>query len=304
MRDLDNRVLVLYYHRINRLNADPFSLCVTTENFEKQMLFLKENYNILRFEDDWLNKHNGVVVTFDDGYADNFNNAFPILEKYQIPATIFISTGQIVKGGINWWDELYELVVTQNNKNTIELMDDKYGYCWKTESYEQKLNCFMALHRLLKHYLDFNKKDVIMEQIRKQVPIYKFMDEYDLLTLDAIKKLSCSELITIGGHTLSHGSLGKLSKEQQEIEIRENIYMLEQITCKKVTTFSYPFGVVGVDVNTDTIELCEQYGIKKAATTEHKMWNNNFDLLIPRCEVKNWNQKEFQEKIDMFRGRK
>lgn len=301
MKDLDNKVLVLYYHRINQIKNDPFELCVSAENFEEQIKFLKEQYHILRFEDNWNKADNGIVITFDDGYADNLYIALPILKKYQVPATIFISSGQIEKNEINWWDELYELIVVHNHNDIIEIADEQYGCTWKTYDDELKLNCFYAIHKLIKHYIDIDKRDSIMKQLRRQVCITSFSDEYDLLTKEDISKLSKEKLVTIGGHTVSHSSLGRLSKEQQEKEIKDNIYYLENLIEKNINVFSYPFGAVDIDINSDTIEICKKLGINKAATTEHKTWEEEkCNLMIPRCEVKNWNLKEFSRRIDGF----
>lgn len=55
--------------------------------------------------------HHAVVVTFDDGYANNLNNAIPLLERYHIPATVFIATGQSGRKREFWWDELDRLLL-------------------------------------------------------------------------------------------------------------------------------------------------------------------------------------------------
>lgn len=86
--ETNNYINVLLYHRVCNLNFDPWKLAITPEEFDNHMRYIKDNYNIMRFEDDWSNiNEKTIVVTFDDGYADNFYNAVPILKKYDIPAT-------------------------------------------------------------------------------------------------------------------------------------------------------------------------------------------------------------------------
>lgn len=98
-------VLVLMYHRVNDEAGQKLTgLTVSTENFEKQLLYLKKHFQILKLEEDWTPlKKTGVVITFDDGYADNFLNALPLLEKHQIPAAIFITTLNINSKNEFWW---------------------------------------------------------------------------------------------------------------------------------------------------------------------------------------------------------
>ena len=76
------KVNILYYHRINDMQNDRHLLSVPPENFEQQIKFLKHNYNILRFEEDWSTiDRDSVVITFDDGYMDNLTEALPVLEN-------------------------------------------------------------------------------------------------------------------------------------------------------------------------------------------------------------------------------
>lgn len=302
IKELDNGILVVYYHRINKIKNDPFSLCVSVDNFEEQIKYLKENYSIFRFEDKWECGKKGIIITFDDGYADNYYNALPILRKYSVPATIFVSTGLIEKGGINWWDELYELVVVNNAKDEITLWDEQYGCTWKTNSYELKLNCYFAIHKLINNYISYDKLDIVMQNLRSQVPICNnYGDDYRILTKEELKQLAVDELITIGGHSTSHYSLGRQSKKKQEEDIYTNISYLSNLIGKKVTCFSYPFGTIGVDVTDDTISICNRFGILKAATTEQHVFKYDRDnMLIPRREIKDWDKDEFSKRIEQF----
>lgn len=107
---------ILLYHRIASVSNDPIGLCVTPSSFEKHLIFLKENYNILplsklseRITNGTL-EGNEAAITFDDGYQDNFKNALPLLEKYSIPATIFITTAMLgQKAGFEWDKEYSEI---------------------------------------------------------------------------------------------------------------------------------------------------------------------------------------------------
>jgi peptidoglycan/xylan/chitin deacetylase (PgdA/CDA1 family) len=96
-----NGCAVLLYHRVFKPTIDSQLLSVYPANFEQHLIFLKENYELIStqtLKERIITKtltNRSICLTFDDGYFDNFSEALPILEKYQIPATIFVCTGNI-----------------------------------------------------------------------------------------------------------------------------------------------------------------------------------------------------------------
>lgn len=123
---------ILLYHRISQISSDPVMLCVTPECFEKHLQFLKKKYKILPLSElskrlvDRTLKGDEVAITFDDGYRDNLINALPLLEKYDIPATIFITTGLLGKVASFEWDMTYSEVdrATFLNKEEIKVLSN------------------------------------------------------------------------------------------------------------------------------------------------------------------------------------
>ncbi len=109
-------VPVLMYHRIDT-NGEESRLSVAPKSFERQMDFLKQrNYQFLTLGEyiDLLKsgkkpEKKSVVITFDDGYADNYTAAYPVLKKYGIPATIFVVVDWVGKKGMISWPQLEEL---------------------------------------------------------------------------------------------------------------------------------------------------------------------------------------------------
>lgn len=104
---------ILLYHRIDNISDDPIMLCVAPECFEKHLIFLKENYKIISLKElsykiiSKTLKGNELAITFDDGYKDNFTKALPLLEKYNVPATIFVSTKFLGQRASFKWDLEY-----------------------------------------------------------------------------------------------------------------------------------------------------------------------------------------------------
>lgn len=101
---------ILLYHRVDSTENDPHLLCVSTKNFYDQIKYVKEKYRVVGLKDLVEELQSGAIVqntvsiTFDDGYADNYYNALPILEKLKVPATFFISTDYIGKRKPFFWD--------------------------------------------------------------------------------------------------------------------------------------------------------------------------------------------------------
>lgn len=114
-------VPILMYHHIDGANKNTDSPNVSKENFAKEMeLIHKKGYNVISLDslvDATLNKErlprNSVVITFDDGYKDNYTNAYPALKKYSFPATMFIITGKIGQKEYVSWDDILEM--SKNN---------------------------------------------------------------------------------------------------------------------------------------------------------------------------------------------
>ncbi len=296
-----NKVLTLYYHRVNIAEIDYNLLCVSPIKFRQQMLYLKHNYQIVRFEDDWEELDSDAVsITFDDGYLDNLKYAVPVLEELEIPATVFISTGTIKQDKELWWDELEQIIFYGiDYPAEFRLKDDEFNCRWNTSTYEYRKNCYMGIHYLMKNFADMNRKEEWIRQLWKWSGRERTVRESNkTVSLQDCKRLAKSQVISIGGHTISHPSLGCLSKEAQREEIKTSIEELTRIINKKVTLFSYPFGSPGEDFNEDTIKICQECGILKAASTESVLWNSSFSpLRIPRKIVRDWELGEFERKI-------
>ena len=106
-----NHATIFVYHRVANVSHDPHLLCVSLKNFENQIKYLKENFDVVPLSQIINNlkshkiKNKTISITFDDGYADNFYNALPILEKFNVCATIFVTTGNIDSQENFYWDK-------------------------------------------------------------------------------------------------------------------------------------------------------------------------------------------------------
>lgn len=300
------KVLCLLYHRVNIVSDNIYNLAVSPDAFEEHIRYLKQNYRILRFEEDWENtSDNSIIITFDDGYADNYLYALPILEKYEIPAAVFVSSGNIGTCREFWWDEIGRVLTTlECYPKQFHLRDQLYEYTWETKTEYQRREVVKDLRWLLRMEPDmFRANDWI-----KQLKIWSGMvsdegrTENLSLNKEQLANLAKSPYITIGAHTVRHLSLGALSEQDQEEEIAASIDFLENELNQKIDIFSYPFGS-GRDYNKKTLEICDRNGIRKAATTKEGLWDSSESLLeIPRLSIKNGNLQQLINNIDRIMG--
>ena len=298
---MKTKIAVLYYHRVYVKQNDTNPLCAEPKKFEQQMKYLKKNYNILRFEEDWSKSdRDGIVITFDDGYLDNLTYALPILDELQIPATVFVSTGILSGSRELWWDELETVLLTDGNyPKRFSLEDEVYSCEWRTDTYEYRLNCYKGLHYLMKNYISPSKREIWFEQLWKWRGLVRYVNvENNTLTDTTCLELAKSKYITIGAHTISHPSLAKLTYEEQQAEIMSSVVYLENLLQRKIDILSYPFGVEGVDFDENTIIACKKAGIRKAASTKAELWQKQSDeYKIPRNGTKNCGLFEFKAKM-------
>jgi len=298
----DPPVIVLIYHRVTTLPTDPQLLAVTSDNFRKQMKFLKENFPVLRFEDDWSDiKEPSVAITFDDGYADNALEVLPILEEVGVPATFFVSTGTIGTKREFWWDELERIILGEwSFPPFFKLIDSKFGREWPTATTSDRYSMYKEMHPLMKK-VDYLIREGWLNQLR----LWANADEHGRethrpMTVEELRRLGISKWVTIGAHTVNHISLSILSYDRQREEIMGSKEQLEKWIGREVKVFSYPFGTKG-DYNRDSVRICREAGFSRAASNfpgQAHSWIDPYQ--IPRLLVRNWPVVVFREKMDMF----
>lgn len=271
IHDNINPIQVLLFHRVVDKPRDPWQLEVSPQRFEQYIEYLSKNYQIIRFEDDWSRvSEPTIVITFDDGYYDNFKYALPILEEYKVPATIFVASGSLGKGKEFWWDRLSRIIPEQQ---VPKVRDELKGL------YE-------------------NERELRLEELEKKSKVISKPFEFDrALNNDELKRLAVSDMITIGGHTITHTMLSALPIKEQEREIIESKEILEGIIGRDITTFSYPFGGYGTYTQ-DTVQIVKDAGFIKAASNFGGLPKENASRYeIPRFAQPECDVEEFALKI-------
>lgn len=294
------RIRVLCYHRVEDISTDFNMLAVKPQNFRKQMEYLKENYDILRLDDINENIENegsrdAVVITFDDGYYDLLSHAYPILERYEIPATMFIATGNIGTGRENWTDSIIRALFDYTvYHESFELEDDFISGQWYTRSIQERLDLYTVLREIFRHISGEKKHDYEKKLLAwADLSLEKGRNDRRMLSVKELKILSQKPLITIGAHSVTHPSLKWISLEEQKYELFESKKVLERITGQEINLFAYPFGTKD-DYTEQTIDLLKECGYKKAVTVQKRGIDSqtpNYE--IPRYCVRNNDVAEF-----------
>src|SRR5262249_41100114 len=129
--------LILVYHRVTDLTSDPQWLCVPPPRLVEHLEVVRRAYDPLplsHLRQRWKEKNvrrKSVAITFDDGYADNLLEAKPLLEPWDVPATVFIATGQTGSQSEFWWDELECLLLQPSElPPRLSLTVDGRAYSW------------------------------------------------------------------------------------------------------------------------------------------------------------------------------
>lgn len=181
-------VPIIMYHKIDD-NASVSKLSVSPENFKRQMSFLKRhNYNVVRLEDLPALIRSGkipyktIVITFDDGYENNYTDAYPVLKELGLPATIFIVPALIGSEGFLTWDQVIEM----SESGIISIGSHSMTHAYLLDLPEQKLNIEI-----------FDSKRAIESHIRKKVlgfsyPLGHFNDYIKKRVIDAGYRIAVS----------------------------------------------------------------------------------------------------------------
>jgi peptidoglycan/xylan/chitin deacetylase (PgdA/CDA1 family) len=299
---IDSPVLVLVYHRVTSLPTDRQQLAVSPENFRSQLVHLKDAFQIVRFEAAWTDVRGpSVAVTFDDGYADNVQQALPILAELEVPATFFVSSGTLGTRQEFWWDELERVILWAQYKSApFELKDPRYGRTWTADSAAQRDDLFRNLHALIPRLKPGRREDWL-EQLRAWAKLDETGREINrTLTPEELATLAASPWSTIGAHTVTHTPLSILSEEDQRDEILSSKEKLAQLTGTNIEVFSYPFGT-RTHYNRTSVRICREAGFLKAAANfpgQAHRWTDPYQ--IPRQLVRNWDGETFAAQLRSF----
>ena len=256
-----NELAILMYHRISNgnetFNLSSNLISASKENFEKQLQYLAKHCNVMTFDDLYnaINKDgklpkNSTIITFDDGYKDNFTVAYPILKKFDIPATIFLTTGFIDGIEFFWWDKVAYLI-----KNTkVEEVD--IGSLGKI-SLRDKEESIRKIQERLKQ-VEESKKIYVIEKLKEKLMVKVPEAKGLFLSWQEVKEMSENN-IYFGAHTVTHPILTKVSVEKAQSEVLGSRRKIEEVLNKKIKVFAYTNGTSD-DMSEDIDDFLKKNG--------------------------------------------
>ncbi len=201
-----------------------------------------------------------VVLTFDDGYLDNYTRVLPIFERFGFPFTVFVCSSIIERTFDYWWGGLIELFMSCDEVD-LEAMQTRF-------TLRNRRDREAALYRSTK-WVEGNVASRSLELSptfqRYGISPADLLDQ-DAMTVDQLRMLSENPSVTIGGHGFSHQPLASLPEHEATQDIAANRKHLERITGQQVVHFCYPFGDMAACTWREA-ELVRSAGFRSAFTT-------------------------------------
>ncbi len=263
-----------------------------------------------------------VVVTLDDGYADNLYQGKPVLERFDLPATVFVTTGHLRAQREFWWDELEQIFLQPGTlPERLSLTADGAQHDWQLrdacnyseEDFRRHRSWNLTFrkdpsprHRLYRDLHGLLKPTSAGEQARILDDLSAWAglkpvarESHRFLTPDEILRLPDGGLVEVGAHTVTHPILSRLSVTSQRDEILGSKTQLEEILGSPVTTFAYPYGS-RYDYTKETAAIIQEAGFDCACSTTADVIFKNADRFeLPRVYVGNWPAEEFARRMGL-----
>jgi len=264
---------VLAYHRItNPDSADLLGLrqtvSATPDAFAEQMDYMAQKYNVISVETlhGWLHNRStlpprAAMITFDDGYRDNWEAATPILLERGLSAVFFLATDHIDSCRPFFWDKVaYYFDNTKVSDPVLPLVGRVEWTNARERNIVQK-NWLLAAKNLVEEE-KLRVIDELSAALDVEIPPRAFADV--TLTWEQVRAMK-SVGMTIGAHTRTHPILTKISTKQAETQIRDSKSKIESEIGFQVETFAYPNGHV-TDYNENIQQQLSRLGFLSAFT--------------------------------------
>lgn len=244
-----SKVPILMYHRISA-EQDLFFPAISYGTFLRQMEYVKRHYRIISLDqlmDHWKAgkpvPRGSLAVTFDDGHAPTWSLAYPLLQKMEIPVTMFLATNTLRDGDLIWTDLLrWWFKLTSLSSYAIQL-NGTYGE-WRLNTPSRRLMAACEVSEKLKTFPNAERRR-IMKQLGKELGIESAeLPRHWSLTLEKINRIGRA-CVRFGAHTKTHPILTRISEEEARSEISGSKKELEHIVQEPVRHFAYPNGEAG-----------------------------------------------------------
>lgn len=287
-----NKLHIFIYHQVLEKPDQLRPAEPTVEKFDWQMALVRRYFTPLSLSEGVERLKagtlppNAVCVTFDDGYLNNLTLAQPVLQKYAIPATVYVATA--FSDGHNMWNDRVLHLFSQPSGSQLVLSEGAQPITI-SEGDERREQAYSLLGKL--KYLEPTLR---LNEVDKLYALNPDIQEQNTLMMSPSQIKELSNLgVDIGAHTQNHPILKVLKNEQQHEEISNSKNLLEQWTGKQVRHFAYPNGVWQKDLDQHTVDIVEQLGFESAVITNWGVGlKDTSQFLLPRFTP--WDESEMK----------
>lgn len=255
-----NKKLILVYHGVvdkpqHNISVGP----IDTVQFEKQLQYLRTNFDLVSqdeifamYRSNHIPKRNTIAITFDDGYENNYTTALPILEKYKVPATMYIISQCIDDDLKLTWYDYIDLIKSELDLNKISSLNP-------SKSATLRVSTINDLKKLIKG-LTINERESLFAEINSQINLSQILNRYGrehwkLMNRNQVKAISKTGLIEIGAHTHNHPNLGLIPIENATKEMKESKNKIEDLIQQEVRSIAFPDGSYTQAVKESALEI-------------------------------------------------
>jgi glycosyltransferase involved in cell wall biosynthesis len=288
------RAVVLRYHSVSEFGVAESlyrssSIAVTPATFERQMAHLSKHYQVVSLTTlvDCLHRREpfplqAVAITFDDGYRDNFVHALPILRRFSLPATIYVTTDAIGNGW-NFWPARVRATILTTAVQRLDVGDlGVYDLSSPRQRDDAVAQVTIGLKRMTieerQHWVD-----ILAERAEVRAPVEGSRDWF--MTWDELRQLADFK-IDIGAHTRRHPILTRLSDEAARHEIEKSRAVLMAGADQAVDHFAYPNGGGVTNHDDRIVEIARRAGFSSASTSINEVLRATSDpLRLPRLGI-------------------
>jgi peptidoglycan/xylan/chitin deacetylase (PgdA/CDA1 family) len=284
--------MILMLHRVAPSEESKLSpnenMKITPQFLEELIIKLQKTYTFITLDELYHAIENKkffrkkfAVFTFDDGYVDNYTNAFPIFKKYDIPFVIYLTAGLPDRRVALWWYIIEEIILSNES---VELTDGSYYSC---QNRAEKTETFMLLRNKIMKLSAIHFENELKNLLANYSIDYT-QKTYELgLSWEQITEMSNTGLCTIAAHSVSHRTLNLLNEEDLVNEILGSKNRIESQIRKNADHFAYPFGTID-EVGIRELKILKNLKFKTASMAEGgKIYRNiKYDIhALPRVNI-------------------
>jgi peptidoglycan/xylan/chitin deacetylase (PgdA/CDA1 family) len=238
------RVVIVCYHRIG-VGGVPVYSELPARHFAAQMRYLKSHYQIIPLDrvPEFLASGGptrpAIVVTFDDGYAGTYTEAFPVLRRYEIPATTYLTVGCIETGTLAWYDRIFLALQVYEKESLI--IDFTPPRTYRLASRKQRLDAASDINRRLRQIPDAERV-AICRELDRRIPLPAQATRDRMLNWQQVREMQAAGH-SFGCHTMTHPAVSRLDQAKLEYELVQSRELLESRLGRPAADFAFPFGL-------------------------------------------------------------